>query len=483
MRFFRLFALFACIIFLAPSPALAVHVTEYDLDSLCYLSDSIVEATVLKPSDNGDIEIEIAKVYFGKLTAGQKIVLQNSNSIFKECIGTRIFLCLDGESSPKILPNGIRMIKDGRVQLTGRIAMFHPEETGEDGKPLTPDAFRTQLEERIKTIAELKRRFSAELSVKDAPWLLDVLKARVKLRTKNWDLDDSIASLAENRLVRLRSPEIAEAATDIIGHASLSMAVCSPDGREYLLKRVADESLPLKRRVLLAGLIRESHRNYNLTFALDTKNRWLGTGFPIEGNGRYLTRIAQLAANNRNQPELCHALINAVDKLANGIPKYEDKKILSDGEAALAILKSIYDGTADQELQYLIELATLHFSEELYASMKSKCGPILAIVQMPSKEWAAPPGYFPIVYDFATLEHEVLNSPSVIFLNKDTQQKFTSPFDMPGKDPFTSQQGGGGHPILLPKEMPSGTYQIYLEFTLNGKVVSESHYFETKIDK
>lgn len=474
-------ALAAAAVLLFAARTHADRVICYDLDSQIYMSSDIVEAEMVRveTAEGTARAFKILNVYLGDLKQGQTVSLPLNSEPRSLKPGDKAFFFLTRNPTSGKVPSfntvDVKWV-EGQIVHTveGHIRGPHPQQ-----QPI--DTFTTTLADSIKQVVEWKKRLDGDLTLKDAPWLLDVLKARVK--THDSDLDDKIFEILEDKLARLRDPETTEAAIEIIGWVPMHLPVSirSPEGRDYILKRIADESVPLQRRVALAGLLRESYKVYNCRWDLDSKKQWQATGLPIEGNGRFFERAAQLAVNSQKQPELCIALVKAIDYLTwGGLSEYGEKKLQSDANEAHALLKSVYDNTTDPQLRYHIEVAALHYGKEAYERLNSKCGPMLSIIRPDTHGYAVTPGTINLNCEYLLTTRDSLPTPEVIFLNRETQQKFTSSFLRSVQNAFGGQGGCGG-PINLPKDLPPGTYRIYVQFSKDGKIISEGHYFEMNL--
>src|SRR5205085_1035395 len=123
--------------------------------------------------------------------------------------------------------------------------------------------------------------------------------------------------------------------------------------------------------------------NYNLVSrqAMPRSVNWETIAEVKDGNAGFLTRIAELVADNTDQEDLCHTLIYQLDQFSRFYWVRKDGPPKADVLGAFANLKKAYDKNPSQRTQYNIEIVSQRAEPEVYAALKSKCGPVVSILR------------------------------------------------------------------------------------------------------
>lgn len=509
---------------LAVVPASAMNLYSYDLDSLAFMSPDIVEAKAVRSFTGSHnlllFEMKITAVHKGGMKVGDSVTvaamdfyrlakLFESNDHEADALtGHEFFLFLVKAKSAfafevpenaniyMTVPSGLKLVSSQGVK--GFRQMENPgpyrvEYENPQGKKSFPslDEFREKLKAGIKKSDGIAERLKTLALPKDAPWVLQVLRERPHTRYF-FDRDD----IGEELSVRLANSHdfdaLAEAAPIKLCRECTRILMRGfgiPQGREALLKKMGDPAEPMEKRVALAKGFFGVGSNYALEISGITRDA-LGkeTGEATPQNAAYLTRAAQVAADNEKSEELCAALVRNIgacinlhmprpvtltgDRGSKGEPS-------PDEEGAVTILKKLHPSTKSELLKYEIEYFMQSFNLEEYKALHSKCGPVLSIARR--LEVLAPvPGKLIYDFDIHVLEDNEADKQHLTFVNTATGQRFESLVDFgvphhPGSGPR------GGNVVSLPKDLPHGKYHIHLEFLEGKKVVSTGYGFEMEL--
>jgi len=314
----------------------------------------------------------------------------------------------------------------------------------------------------------------------DASKLLQLLHERL-LNSENW-LRDTIAEIACMRLANLRDPDILFQAIDLKssfwGQSTLASGLCTPRGREALLQRLGDARIPLDWRLVYARLLQNAGVAYHQAVTGITENGTTNTGQPQGNNAEYLTRIARLILDNRQQEDFCLILLDSLDSLFSFIMNTTEEPLIADRNTALQVLQALYEAKPSERIKFQVEMALSHGGREAYDRLNSPCGPVIAILTVPEagKYHRPTERSFAFEYECHVLD-EPVDAPSIVFLNTEIGNSWV----IPSQIPFDGRGASGGRSIELPKDLPHGHYRIYLQFTREGKVISTGHYDETEL--
>jgi hypothetical protein len=223
-------------------------------------------------------------------------------------------------------------------------------------------------------------------------------------------------------------------------------------GRQFLWSKITDEKQPIEDRIKWANFFQKA-----------------GEGNPEE---HQLKRIAEYAVQPNQDQKLQAILLDNLQQLQNwwrfthaGNPPDADTQI-GINEAA-SILKSFSEETDSEEIKYKIDLVLAEFNGE-------KDG-IISILRFGNYDASARR----LNYHYDILVWKGTNlTAEIAFQNVKTEQKWNLPANLDVK--LTDhEQAGGIKDVTLPKDLPSGSYWVFYEFSQEGKVVCDSHYFET----
>jgi hypothetical protein len=286
--------------------------------------------------------------------------------------------------------------------------------------------------------------------------------------------------VACERLANLHDAEAIMQATELtddwFARRILALGLGTPEGREAVLAVIADAEQPMDKRVLHAMLLPMTGVIYHVAYSDITSDSWKPQGAPRDGNARYITRIAQLAADNAGEEALCLALIDAVRSGCVRCASNSEPDLLDDGTRALAILKDLYDATDSEEIKFAVEMASRTYSRQAYERLGSACGPVISILRAEDPTKHAPTDEPTLIVRYQANVwpgDEATYEMTSVLEHVSSGRQFVSPW--PGKAPIDAGGRGGSLGIPVPKEAPRGAYRVYLQFRRDGKVVSTGH--------
>ena len=473
-----------------------------DLDSLIFESDQIVEGRVVRAAATGSELVEVTRIEMGDLKPGQLISVDNLFSHEKP--GTGYWrggrdLLAEGDDLLVFLEGAhgnLSCVQRGQfLVIRGRVCRFGVEPPhGYMGNWPTPGLSRNspRLAELRSAIAiSVGRRAEWRAHLRDAriplevPWLLSTLRSRATPKPSPFEEPDAISDAAARQLAMLSDAQVAEEAiiADPNRGAFFSAIFGSPEGQEYLLKRIANQDTPpAHRRVLITALFGTNgfHR------AFFNHHDW-----PVAHLG--LARLARLASevaesDKESAGEILQTLENPLRTAVHD--PWCTATVRADINAAMDTLTDLYrKGSTPDSVKFWIECVAEADGYSEYQQLHSPCGPIMtlagpldlsmyavspppSVLLMCSWRWALPyangkPPVLPpvtaaylVVNPVAGGSAYVLPSPGMI-----------------GR----AGAGGGGECITLPPGFPAGRYRLHYRLMSGGSVLSEGHGFETQI--
>ena len=486
----------------------------YDLDSLVFMSEGIVEGTIARrhKSDRGDlIDLSITAVHRGKLQKGTVVKLAALCLYAKPKPGEELLNTVRLDKSDRlvlllakaagdirtVVPSGVKLIVGGKVvgfsQHYGNPGPYVAETAARFAdRALTLEAFRAALRASIARSAALAEGLRAPATPKDVPWLMGLLRKRAGQTRGRYA--DRIVELACAKLAGLHDPEVLANALPLAsGNAAgtLRSGFGTPRGREFLLQAIADRKQPTAKRIDYARTLAKAGEAYHTTSADITTGSWRPEGVPRDANAGYIQRIARLALANARHEELCRALLESIDYFARVIRQTKEEHTSADLAAALPVLKQLHDSAKSGMLKFSVELATRHADEAAYGKLQSPGGPVISIIRGAyhgtgirrigrSPVRLDPDG---LVFEYTIhtfLDDNTTLTPQLVLTSVDGATARILPW--PGKRPCRGRGGTSGmNRVPLPKDVPAGRYRVHLRFKDAGKVVSTGHYAEVEL--
>ena len=504
---------------LVARPAEGRILISYDLDSLVYLSDAVVEGTITGGRNN-EVHVAVSAVYEGSPRVGGVVRAGRVVGLYRKPVpgrpfsgtsplakGDHVFLFLKEPGRPagevrawSVVASGVKLASKGKVfgvsQYYGNPGPYVVESVDRyAARAVSVDPFRAQLRQSIARVAALAERLKAEPSPDEVPWLLAVLRERAG----DWYEGHAteIGRLVAARLTIVADHAVLEKALALSDawyyRATISNGFSSPSGREFLLAAIADEKRPLPQRIRLTRALRVAGHAYHVTFRHDAAGRRTATGQPRDGNAAYLTRIARLALASRDREPLCVALLQALDQFACYVRQVGEAHTGADLAAALPVLKRIHDPMASETLKFHVEVATRHADKDAYEKLGGRGGPAISIIRHVyhgEGRRQTPSG--PILLDPTKV---VFDYTVYAFLDEQTRlsaELVLEGIDGPGTHILPSPRGrwlagrgqrGGMDRVALPRTVPSGRYRVYLQFKDGDRLVSRGHYAELALKR
>lgn len=517
----RIHGLTIGLILMLSSKTVEANLVCYDLDSLVYLSEEIVESRIARSySSNGwDVtEVKVARVYRGTIARGGTIRVQglcgykkpkperlDRNPVALQD-GDRLILFLanarstlpakmsEGKDIYQPVRSGVKMVFDGRVVGFSQLSNPGPTVLETDscvvGACPTPEAFGQQLSETIVKTKKFAARLDAAVASKDSAWFMETLRERARLRClqPNRYYRDHIAELACSGLADLHDPNLLEKALPFDQWGIIAVGFGTPAGRDYILAALQDPKQPRERKLRLARVVQYADYVYRSRLENIKAGGWQIVGKPGVRNDGYITRIARSVLANSTDEEICLALTRSINFFGRTIVQGHQDDARADIVQALSVLKQVYETCKSEALRYEIEAATANVSRELYDRLGPSGGPIISMMipADPTKFAVPKERSLPFYFNYWVISGGPY-AASVVLQNRGAGEKFVIPasdmpdFDRDGAAWQGGWQGGGSASVPLPKKLPKGKYRVYLQFTEDNRVVGVGHFFDTEL--
>lgn len=465
----------------------AAELPVYDLDSLVYQSDEIVEGIVVDGWDDA-VELRIDRVHAGALVPNTTIRV-SIREYAKASVSTWLTHFDAGDhllvflSKGQLVPSGLVLVLRGRCYQAfqwsnpgGYISspIFDPE-----SKTATLSQYRTAIQISLENVTVVRRRFSRPPSRSDIPWLLALIAERLQSYKPTFGgFGDAILWDADERLRVIGDFPALEAAVAM--GAGDAWGFDSPPGREYLLRRIGDAAVPIQTRLKLADILQWSGGNLATEDAAAPEGPLTQPARGMTPQVGWLTRLARLISalpqqdgelKARLAEQLCSQVESAIHDNGSAIP--------ADAQAAAQVLAANYARETTDAVRCQIEMILLKVGTSGYEQLRSPCGPIIS--------WAEPQ-----TQDYSSIDGSRLHV---------TVKALTS-----GTSRVTSAQlvlrplGGGGKSYLLPSGIVGqnmstspgyswtendsfalpvgfipGRYHLFFEFLNGSQVISVGH--------
>jgi hypothetical protein len=502
--------------------AATLHV--YDLDSLIYLSAYIVEGEIVRSysaHQHDLVDIKISVVHKGELKSGRTVVVAHTDYYRKPkddsfrnyqpddsfrnyqplAVGDRlVFFVVRGKRGDFFpIPDDavIYVPLSGGVMLTvgeGVVGFAQRDSRGpyvanvprenDKIKPLTLEHFRRQIRGGIQFVGEAAPILDAKKEMLDVRRLFKLLEERNNVKfmaPAAFSGRDHLAERACSRLTELEDPVVLATALPLVkdryANWILQHGFGFPQGRDFLLGKVMDEKEAMESRLRHARALSNAGAVYCSKRTEITAHSHRDVGNADVGNSGYLTRIASAGLAQVKHEPLCRSLVSCVGWYGQGIVQNKPAPMMDDLRGALAVLKDIYDRKPSQELQFAVEIATVRVPDA-YEKLQSPCGAVVSILRAADPTRYTRPEHRSLVfeYEYATVSipREVELRPSVVLENEETKRKIVLPSSVQIRG---WSMGGGSNSVVLPRDLPTGRYRVYFQFTDEDKVTSTGHYF------
>ena len=179
------------------------------------------------------------------------------------------------------------------------------------------------------------------------------------------------------------------------------------------------------------------------------------TGAAGAHNDHYITRIARVVLQNVKNKDLCLILVRSIDFFGRTIVQTKYPETRADLEQALGALREAYDKCDSETLRFEIEMATAHFSRELYDRLGSPCGPVISKVEYADPARYGRPKEGNLVYQFGFVVLSKGSYTMNIVLHNQVSHKNRVLRVTTFRDPseYSLRRGGcgGSNSVVLPK--------------------------------
>jgi hypothetical protein len=280
----------------------------------------------------------------------------------------------------------------------------------------------------------------------------------------------------------------------------LSLGFGTPEGRTFLLQKIGDPTESPAHRLALIEALRLAGPVYQSKFSDITAISWGITGKPDAKNSSYLAYTAQLALDNIQNEELAIALLKTLHWLAAGpSATHRDPEVQADWDDAAAILAQLYAQTSSGPIRYEVEQLALLISPAAFATLQSKSGPLLSLINRAYKDEtpiaatlvvtgkAKPVQVINLIvdYDYQMLPGaDKINKAEVVLTPLHPDATNSSEYVFARRTlPFFSDKpvGSGTDHVIFPVQVPHNEYRVFYRFrvvdphvpTDPGVVVSE----------
>lgn len=494
------------ILLIAPR-AVAMILPSYDVDSLVYMSTYVVAGKVTDVADEraSSIEVKVESSYVGDIKPGKRITVA-ATDFFRTGdfgrshlqVGDQLFLFLvvakkqflfdppTGAYMP--VPSGIKLIIDGKVR--GFFQYNNPGPYWLETWGTRNDKVLPTSKSYPKTIAQAKRRvdkwrakFAKTAKPSDTIWLLQLLREREA--TSLARCYDAIAEAAADRLANLHDPAAAcEALTMQRPLRAIYRAFGTPEGREFLIRSVADPKLPKSTRARLAQAFGESGEIYRSILTNITSDSWKTEGEPDAGNSQYLTRFANVARDTVGEEEIFIAIVNGFDFYASWTKVSGKLQVEEDLQQAAHVLFKLLKTAPTESEKLAVERALREIGGESPDVVTSPKAPILCLIRRSSRQKRATfyERVFEFEFDYCSYLAAGFKPPVVqtILEAVDTGQKTVLPAKQ-GISYSPGTIGSGSDSVTIPDEISAGTYRIYYRFLIGDEVIATSHGITVKL--
>lgn len=496
----------------ATSARLRAATLPYRLDSLVFSADQIVEGTVVRPAPPGVEGVQVTIVEAGTLTVGQTIYPEHLFSRLKPGTGiwarhsTRlqegdhVILFLKGQPPTLFcVDGGTFLAVRGKVFAFGKQApmgtlTWYPDRLRHDSP--TVREFRAAVAGDASRSAGLHALLDPPAKRTNAARMLSLLSSRATPFHLPWEDADTIGNTAATRLVELGDFEIAAeaVAADPMYAVRFRELLSSRAGRDYLMRRIADRSVPLAEREhlvpLLAGEVGFRVYYYNAT----EKPPPLPEGAPGQRADDFVGWV-RLAGTTATEDErlaglVLHAMEHPLFLAAHDPPNAPQSRAAVDN--AEHELRALYTEASTSDcLKYWIECAMAAIGRDAYQRLDSPCGRLMTLAGPPdlTRYFAAKPAMLAVGYDYCDSQRygygmsPVLPQVTSAFLVLEPRSGGNA-FVLPSAIVATQNDWTHGHGIdatPLPPGFPAGTYHVNYRLMNGNTVVSEGHGVDLQI--
>ena len=494
-----------------PTLVLAADLEHYNLDSLVYLSDRIVEGEIIGSRSLGVsvVDVKISRNLAGIGRPGETIAVALTD-LFRKSIGSqekttpltkgdRLFLFLiparprEGFSVPgdgsvlMPVPSGLKLVVGGKALpfFQWRNPGGYIAQLPVPGR-LAPGEDVTQL--RAAIADSWKRALVWHEQFKDAPISGEAAKLLMLLRERRQtlstfpSLQDAIVETATWRLARLRNPKLMLQVLSIgwssrRQYGAVIAGLGTPEGREVVLQRIGDASAPIAERRELARLTASVGLIYHWYAEIDSGDNVRFKSSIDRDNSSYITRIVRLSATVADE-EIALALLSGIRStgFSPGLPQVE-----VDLEKATTELIKFHRATRSARVRFAIESLISQRRATDFARLQIRSTPVLSLATLDTVETSKVPGTIFVNREETWLrDSDPLTSVALVLEAIDGGHTHVVPVV---SDKLQRDKAGRGvsrgDRFQVPPGIRHGKYRVFFRYMAGNVVAAESYSFET----
>jgi hypothetical protein len=494
----------------------------WDLDSLVFTSDAIVEGRFIQP---GSGTLRITAVHAGRLKVGQTITIARPGDFLKPRGSGRdtrlgptdhLLLLLCHDKSPGVFaidPNRVWLIVRGRVCdfyptypfVRWAQAPLTPQPCEADlpgvalAWPILPNPwrldqhksivdFRASVRQTHVKASRWRAHFDTPVDKTDVGWLLDLLKERrlaFSAPATDWDFGyDVIAREAAKRLVQTHDlPAMEQGILIDPMQSAMLHEFANPAGHDYLLRRMTDRTLPKAHRERMAQEVASFLNSETIAAATQFVRPHKAPEPRVPSDLIQIAKAAALLAEAGDE-EVAEPLLGALTNFIEMNRTGRGVEMENQFAKVADVLLALYERHLTSDLiNYRIERTTQAISPARYAQLNSKCGPILLLARPPPRrdrfsQVIVPIGKFEVPYELRWLGNNPATWKVTLVLQSETTG---AAFILPSSISPTTSGEPGTEVFSLPPGLQPGAYRIFYRVIDGVSVISEGRGYETTI--
>jgi len=494
-----------------PNPVFGKSLDHYNLDSLVYLANRIVEGEIIGSRSLGVpvVDVRITRNLAGTGQPGETITVAAIDFFQKPegdlergtplAIGDRLFLFLiparpafafevPGDGTVLMpVPSGLKLVVQEKTYSF--IQRGNPGPYVADlpmrGRtvPTTSVAqLRAAIAVSLKKAQAWHEQFKAPPSPRDAAKLFALIRER-REKPPTF-VRDAIGETAAWRLARLGNPqlmlEMLRIGESTFGETSAAIAgLGTPEGREVLLQRIGDSSAPVGERRMLAGMVAFVGLIYHSYTEIISDNNLNLTRSTDNDNSSYLTRIVGLSATVSDE-QVALALLTGIHStgFSAGLTNVE-----VDLAKAMTDLTRFHKTTRSPRIRFAIESLILQRSPLDFAQLQIPSTPVLSLATLDPLESVKVRGTI-----FVSREEVWVRDGSeltaIVLVLEAIDDSHTYALPVQGDGLKTAKAGNSssrGQSFILPPNIRHGKFRVFFRYQAGNMTVAESNSFETSL--
>jgi|GEM_PF-5773301 len=494
-----------------PGPVLAINLEHYNLDSLVYLADRIVEGEIIGFRSLGVpvVDVRISRSRAGAGQAGETITvaaidffrkpLDGSGRTTPLTIGDRLFLFLiparpafafevpDDGTVLMPVASGLKLVVQEKtysfVQYDNPgLYVANLPIPGRTVPTVSVTQLRSAIAVSLKKALVWREQFKTAPNPGDAAKLLALIRER-RVNPPTF-MRDAIGESAAWRLARLRNPklmmEMLKIGLSSYGQESAAIAgLGTPEGRELLLQRIGDSSAPVGERRMLATIVVHVGLIYHSNTEIVSDNNARFTLSTDSDNSSYLTRIVRLSATVSDE-QVTLALLSGIRStgFSSGLPQVE-----VDMAKAVTELIRFHKTSHSARIRFAIETLIAQRSPSDFAKLQIPSTPVLSLATLDALETGKVRGTIFVSRDEMWMrDGDELTAIVLVLEAVDGSRTYVVPVERDGLQ--KARAGGGlseGQYFQLPPSIRHGKYRVFFRYLAGNKTAAESYSFETSL--